>query len=423
MLRRLLSRALLLVAACMVAVALLEAGTRLAMRFTRGSGFVAEKYRSAMQEQAEASAGKARKAGPGELSIGVPEVMHPYLGYIPDPTALPNEPALGDARAIPPPSPDHLTVGVFGGSFSAGVCHWAAAELRRVLARPGKEVRLLCLGAGGYKQPQQLLQLASLLAQGAHFDLVLNIDGFNEVALPPDNISQGVAPIYPRSWYWRIGNVPDARALKLLGAVATLEEDRKAWADACLRWQCPRSALLSSVWQRFDLRWALRRSILLAEINAYKSEQLKSYAASGPTMTFSDEQALYRYLVDVWRDSSIQMQVLCSAAGIAYAHFLQPNQYVVGSKPMGPVEQRLASARGPYQKAGVIGYPLLRQQEAALRAAGVPFHDLTMIFKDVSEQMYSDGCCHLQPPGYIAVARAIGDILRTKDTPGTPAQR
>ena len=34
----------------------------------------------------------------------------------------------------------------------------------------------------GYKQPQQLTTLAYLMSIGGQFDLVLNIDGFNEVA-------------------------------------------------------------------------------------------------------------------------------------------------------------------------------------------------------------------------------------------------
>jgi len=41
----------------------------------------------------------------------------------------------------------------------------------------------LCFSHEGYKQPQQLLVLSYFLSIGQPFDMVMNIDGFNEVAL------------------------------------------------------------------------------------------------------------------------------------------------------------------------------------------------------------------------------------------------
>jgi hypothetical protein len=37
---------------------------------------------------------------------------------------------------------------------------------------------------GGYKQPQQLMALNWFMALGGEFDIVINLDGFNDVALP-----------------------------------------------------------------------------------------------------------------------------------------------------------------------------------------------------------------------------------------------
>ena len=50
---------------------------------------------------------------------------------------------------------------------------------------------------------------------------------------------------------------------------------------------------------------------------------------------------------------------------------------------------------GSYGRAVPIGYPLLQRRGSELREAGVRFHDLTMMFKDVEEPVYSDSCCHL----------------------------
>ena len=55
-----------------------------------------------------------------------------------------------------------------------------------------RELVPLCLSHEGYKQPQQLLVLAYFLSIGQPFDLVVNIDGFNEVALSSLNDQRGL---------------------------------------------------------------------------------------------------------------------------------------------------------------------------------------------------------------------------------------
>ena len=82
-------------------------------------------------------------------------------------------------------------------------------------------------------------------------------------------------------------------------------------------------------------------------------------------------------------------EAICDANGIAYAHFLQPNQRVEGSKPMEPQERKVAIKPSRYAPGVVGGYPLLRQEGDELRKAGVRFHDLTMIFQDVEEPLYT----------------------------------
>ena len=53
---------------------------------------------------------------------------------------------------------------------------------------------------GGYKQPQQLNILSFLLLQGYRFDAVVNLAGFNEIALPlAENFPKGHSLVLPRS--------------------------------------------------------------------------------------------------------------------------------------------------------------------------------------------------------------------------------
>src|SRR5688572_11719619 len=92
--------------------------------------------------------------------------------------------------------PNQFVIGIFGGSVGAWFCHAGAHRLLDGLrTKPyftSKELVPLCLSHEGYKQPQQLLVLAYFLSIGQAFDLVVNIDGFNEVALSAMNHQRGL---------------------------------------------------------------------------------------------------------------------------------------------------------------------------------------------------------------------------------------
>ena len=86
-------------------------------------------------------------------------------------------------------------VGIFGGSGAAWFCEGGSDRLGSRLAEApsfrGREIVPLCFAHEGYKQPQQLLILSYFLSIGQELDLVVNIDGFNEVALSRLNDARG----------------------------------------------------------------------------------------------------------------------------------------------------------------------------------------------------------------------------------------
>jgi hypothetical protein len=411
MLTRILIRVLLVCGGTAFAFVAAGAAVEVGYWIMHGNRFPHEDYRTAMLKQIDAPGERPSSGRPGEDPRGVPTVIHPYLGFVPAP-GKPDETTIGDARQIPPRSDSELVIGVFGGSFAAGVCAYGGSQLSRLLSVPGKEARVLCMAAGGYKQPQQLLALAYLLAQGAHLDLVLNIDGFNEIALPPLDKPQGVAPIYPRDWFWEVGNLEDPLALKLLGELSLIDTQRGTLAALFVRWEFYRSALLALTWESGDRLFNVERDRILTELREHKIEQRSSYAATGPTMTFADDDVYFSYLARIWRDASLQMKFLCDANGIAYEHFLQPNQFIEGSKPLTPNERSLVSNPAPYGRSVVLGYPRLRRAGEELAQQGVRFHDLTMAFRDVPDELYVDRCCHVNAQGYLKIVGAIGEFLR-----------
>ena len=93
---------------------------------------------------------------------------------------------------------------VFGGSVADQLVKTGGDVLSETLEERGpfrgRRIEVINLALGGYKQPQQLLVLATLLALGAQFDAVVNLDGFNEIDGAKDNLQDGVNPFYPYTW-------------------------------------------------------------------------------------------------------------------------------------------------------------------------------------------------------------------------------
>jgi hypothetical protein len=105
------------------------------------------------------------------------------------------------------------------------------------------------------------------------------------------------------------------------------------------------------------------------------------------------------------------MDDLCRRNGAVYFHFLQPNQYVAGSKPMGMEEAAIALDQNLLYGPSVLrGYPHLREVGTHL-AAELNFRDMTMIFSTTPSVVYSDNCCHLTKDGYRIFSRQIGKII------------
>ncbi len=366
-------------------------------------------------------------AGSGIVWGDVTEVVHPYLGFVLDPYRNSFDVSnFGFAfdkgnGSLTRKQPDTIVVGIFGGSFANGTVSSASSLLPSCPAFSGRQVIVKNFSSGGYKQPQQLLALSYMLALGAEFDIVINIDGFNEVALPYiENVPNKVYPFYPRMWHLRASTVLDPVFARELGRIQYLEDKRQAWAQPFDHYGLYRSPLLALLWQ-------LRDRGLSAEISQLNQKlrdggaPVSNYATHGPEYSYPDDEALFTDLARVWKQSSLQMKALSDENGFLYFHFLQPNQYVKDSKPMSPEEIRVAT-QGPQYKEGVEkGYPHLISAGRELARAGVNFSDLTMTYSNHSEELYVDSCCHVNPRGYEIIVRQICDSI-TSRRPG-PASR
>jgi hypothetical protein len=127
--------------------------------------------------------------------------VHPYVGYVLEPTPDSGSKPFRGGPALPiseygytddklpfqTRGPGRVVVGIVGGSVACSFAINGTKKLEAELAKDsrfaGKQFVFVNMALGAYKQPQQLMTVAYLLSLGAQFDVILNIDGFNEVAL------------------------------------------------------------------------------------------------------------------------------------------------------------------------------------------------------------------------------------------------
>jgi len=357
------------------------------------------------------------------------QAVHPYLGYVEEPgwrgprrkmyrflweetnVNHSSDGFLSRQSVVQRRKQGTKIIGICGGSvahfyYRQGI-HSTLNELREHPDFRRSRFVVVCLALGGYKQPQQLMALNYVLAQGGELDLLINIDGFNEVALhSAENAKKNVYPLFPHSWYFRMGQVRDPLLLRLIGQSALLEE--KIQTSVSLYGSRPLrlSPTCHLVWRARQRRLEHKHAALLRQMAI--REENGGFDVTGPLFRPGSEREMYEHLVAIWQRCSHQLHALCKANDIQYFHFLQPNQYLEGSKRLSEEERILAFREDhPYRNGVVYGYPLLQQAGAELRSHGIKFSDLTQIFSEISEQIYTDDCCHFGPRGNEIMAHEI----------------
>jgi hypothetical protein len=206
--------------------------------------------------------------------------------------------------------------------------------------------------------------------------------------------------------------LPDADLEERVGELAFLRRRRAERAEAFAAGAWRRSPTAALLWRALDRRAAAAVAAAERRVADWELPRHRPFVSRGPDFSYPSRSALYRDLAAFWARSSRQMHDLAAARGIAYAHFLHPNQYVPGSKPLSREERRTAfRADHPYREVVVEGWPHLVAAGEELREAGVAFHDLTGLFAERRETLYIDDCCHLNPHGYELLGEAIGRAL------------
>ena len=328
-------------------------------------------------------------------------VSHPYYGYT---SLFPDSPL----NVMPPPQtgPDTIVIGILGGSVAWEVTPYLQQALIRHFADQGlaQDPVVVQLSYGAMKQPQQLHIANFMLAMGGRFDILVNLDGHNELFFSYVNYDKDVFPSFPVYWENLVFVTRDEIALagQIRAIRARLAQLQQAAPASPFRYTA-----LYGILHRYQTQQAQTR-ILQLNYELSLQRTARSLEQQGPLTPFQNVSQVHQETVRVWYRSSALLFRLAAAAGADYYHFLQPNQYIPNSKPLSPKEQRdhyLPSALSRTDYANT--YPLLQQFGQNLQRQGVHYFDLAQVFHDRPETLYRDSCCHLNRRGYELLAAAM----------------
>lgn len=141
----------------------------------------------------------------------------------------------------------------------------------------------------------------------------------------------------------------------------------------------------------------------IIELNTERigAETQWSLASHGPDITYNNDSVFFKDMAKKWQNASLQMNVICKANNIEFHHFIQPNQYIEGSKILSEVElEKYISSvdSGTVGYAAKIGFPYIMKHGKEIEDS-INIHSLVYLFKNTKETVYRDPWCHLNELG------------------------
>lgn len=355
-------------------------------------------------------------------------VVHPYFGFSVAATGQRKKGLGFREQTSPSESRQHaekLRVLVLGGSVAVQLMHRQSAggksflenALRDALDRQEVKLDLWIFNGAlqGFKQPQQFLAYSYILTQGGEFDLVLNLDGFNEMVLAVlEGKLKGLHPAHPRGWDVMVGRRLTAGRLREIGQLLQVRENQAALIEFANSTPLARSAIVGLFVAHRVMVNDVRAQELVGVIEHEVQQGELRFEEGGVPFDFDDEEQTYRYLAELWARSSRLLSQLARGNSAEYLHVFQPNQYLEGSKPLSKTERERYyipnAGFGPVYRAA---YPYFQPLMKGLRESGW-FVDASMVFREEERTVYSDICCHLNELGRGLLAAFIAEEVAAR---------
>jgi hypothetical protein len=369
------------------------------------------------------------------LNQSIVERFHPFFGFIQKPSAdfRPGFKVNNYGFISPYDYPlkktknNQFFIGVFGGSVASDYAIFQVQNqilpkyLQQLPGLKDKEFVILSFATGGYKQPQQLLILNYFLALGQELDMVVNIDGFNEVALSNlnnknqfDLAMPSIQHILPLANF--ANNSLSTKAMK---ATLRIQENKTRINQGLSSLQrCYFAACdaLTSVYVQ-NLVNNYKTDVIKFEEERTKQQKNDSVIYINTNKSVLQDSVAFEKMAGNWAKSSIFMHKVLSASNVPYFHILQPNQYYQTKRVFGEAEKQIAfNKETPYAKSVQIGYPAIFKKFPNLEKNNINILNAVNVFDQTKDAVYVDSCCHYNQAGEVIfsdyVGRSILEALR-----------
>ncbi len=364
--------------------------------------------------------------------------LHPYFGYTGPysargATVTPTN-NLGfiqnERREVPfQPEPNDFVVFVFGGSVASRLVNNSThgrpslqEALQKLPQLAGKNVVIYNMAQGPGKQPQQLMELAFLIALGQHIDLVLNLDGTLEFVYGVQNFRYSVDPIFPpvdiflalgneltpadsasEEYYELAYGVTHARA-EIRRYASLLDDSRSGVAYV-------KNAVGKAVYERG----------LEKKLDAYNQVVGKAAGWEGVRKLLgldmsikTSKEKLIEDIFDIWMRCSDLMKVLANSTGAEYLNIVVPNPH--HSKKIFTETEKKAVFNLPESsylpQGSAAGHAFIESRAEMLKSRGI-VSGMTL-FDDVTETTYADSTGHLVKLGETMLADFVADQTRLR---------
>ncbi|MEG4445912.1 hypothetical protein QUB47_29290 [Microcoleus sp. AT9_B5] len=369
------------------------------------------------------------------LDESIVERLHPLFGYVLKQGAFTNEKlklkvnkhgffSLYEYPFIKT-NKNQFIIGVFGGSVANNfavdeyVTRRLSDKLKTYPEYANKEIIVLNFGNGGYKQPQQLLILNYFLALGQELDLVINIDGFNEVALSNLNNKAQVEIGMPSVQHIQplTGLANNNLSPEAMSSILEINETKKQLKAGIDKLQTCQLALCHAVTSLQVKQLVNNYQQAVVKYDSQVKQSNSDTANSGivyiPKADFVlPDAAAFDKMASVWYESSIGMNQILSSRKIKYFHFIQPNQYYPTKRAFTAKENEIAiDNKSPYIEGVKKGYPVLLSKVDDLQKAGVNVFSAVNILDNTKETVYKDACCHYNSVGDEVLANYVSSSI------------
>ncbi|MGB3512357.1 MAG: hypothetical protein WBA93_24590 [Microcoleaceae cyanobacterium] len=380
------------------------------------------------------------RLGGGFDDKSIIERLHPFFAFVLEPGAFTQEESglkvnnygffsVSDYPFVKT-NKNQFVIGVFGGSVASdfalnSIINEAKGNegfiqyLKNIPQLKDKEIIVLSFASGGYKQPQQLLILNYFISIGQEFDLVINIDGFNEVALSNLNNQAQVELALPSVQHIQPLTGLANNDLSVMKAIVEISELKDKLLTAINKLESCKLALCHSFrsWQVKQFLDSYQKQVInYDEKIARKSNKIGGsdslvYFTKMPAVL--EDDVAFEKMSDIWYDSSLTMNQILSSRNIPYFHFIQPNQYYPTQRVFTEEEKFLVIENHPYAEGIKKGYPVLLSKVDDLQKENVNVFSAVTILDDEKSPVYRDACCHYNMIGETILEKYIANSIES----------